>query len=449
MFMKINKIALCLTVALSSVAYAAESPAVSDNGGDFVDSVLSNSLFSDAKLDLSLRNYWKYLKEDAANPKEVHNAWGQGVSLDYKSGYFADFIGFDATYYGAIKLGASDYFNTRGVLYNNGSGNNKHNADGYSKVGQRYVKLKYSLADVNFDARGGWQMLRNYGVISTSTRLSPTTYLGWSGGINYDGFTVRGAYVTSSMDRNSPDKKSLQTNDGKDIDHLVTGDIGYKNDIVSAQYAYGESDNYLRRNILLLNLKPVSHLNIGTQIYGTKALDDYKSMAASRRDFDDDAWHYAIDAKWQEQNWSTKLGLAYTKADKENAVGFYPRHMSKNSRGTFTSMTFAGEDYMRDGEKVLSLLTDYKLSPQFTAGLTGNYGQFSYKGNNVKTGEINLFGRWTPNHPKLKNLSVAGMFGPGWSYKNVKRTPVLTNGDYSHSHFLAAEIIVDYRFNVF
>jgi hypothetical protein len=89
-------------------------------------------------MTLSLKNYWKYLKEEETEPKKVHNAWGQGVAVDYQSGYFADIIGFDATYYGAIKLGASDYFNSRGVLYNNGTGNKKSNAEGFSKFGQQH-----------------------------------------------------------------------------------------------------------------------------------------------------------------------------------------------------------------------------------------------------------------------------------------------------------------------
>jgi hypothetical protein len=42
---------------------------------------------------------------------------GAGVAVDYQSGYF-DIIGVDAVYYSAIKLGASDYFNSRGILYN-------------------------------------------------------------------------------------------------------------------------------------------------------------------------------------------------------------------------------------------------------------------------------------------------------------------------------------------
>lgn len=76
-------------------------------------------------MTLSLKNYWKYLKEDELERNTVHSAWGQGVAVDYQSGYFSDIIGIDATYYSAIKLGASDYFNSRGILYNDGTGNKK------------------------------------------------------------------------------------------------------------------------------------------------------------------------------------------------------------------------------------------------------------------------------------------------------------------------------------
>lgn len=416
---------------------------------DMIDTILADPFFSQSHMELSFKNYWKYLKEENANPKEVHNAWGQGVSVDYKSGYFADIIGFDATYYGAVKLGASDYFNSRGVLYNNGSGNSKSNADGFSKFGQRNVKLKYQLADFNFDARWGWQTMKNMGVISNSTRLSPTTYLGWTGSVNYDALTLRGAYVESSMERNSPDKMRFQTNEGKYINHIASGDALWKGDMLNLQYGYGESDNYLRRHILFANLKPVKQLNIGTQIYGTHALDEYKSMAAGKRDFDNNAWHFAVDVKWQADNWSTKWGLGYTDAEKANAVGFYPRHMSKNSRGTFASMAYAGDDYMRDGELMLATMTDYNLTPELTVGLAGNIGQLNYKGNHVRTGEINAYSRWVPSHPKLKNLTLWAMFGPGWSYKMNGKTPVLTDGRYTRTHTLSSEVIIEYKFKMF
>lgn len=97
--------ALSCLVAISLFSTAAQAS---------VDDVLNSPFFSDSHAELSLKNYWKYLKEDAANPKEVHNAWGQGLALGYQSGYLADFIGVNLDYYSAVKLGASDYFNTRG-----------------------------------------------------------------------------------------------------------------------------------------------------------------------------------------------------------------------------------------------------------------------------------------------------------------------------------------------
>ncbi|MGG8156109.1 OprD family outer membrane porin [Klebsiella aerogenes] len=140
------------------------------------DAIFDDPFFTDSQLTISAKNYWKYLKEENANPKHVHNAWGQGFSAEYQSGYFADIIGFDASYYSAIKLGASDYFNSRGVLYNNGTGNKKSNAEGYSKFGQRNVKLNYTLSGAQLNARWGWQILKNYGVISTIiTSQSPAT----------------------------------------------------------------------------------------------------------------------------------------------------------------------------------------------------------------------------------------------------------------------------------
>lgn len=440
-----NNIITMLLLTLPAYVWSANDVAQAD----MIDTVFADPFFSQSHMTLSLKNYWKYLKEEETEPKKVHNAWGQGVAVDYQSGYFADIIGVDATYYGAIKLGASDYFNSRGVLYNNGSGNKKSNAEGFSKFGQRNMKLKYQLADLNLNARWGWQMMKNTGVISTSTRLSPTTYLGWSGGVNYGDVTLRGAYIDSSMDRNSPDKKRFQTNTGRYLNHIASGDLLWQSERLNLQYGYGESDNYLRRHVLFTQLKPLKQLNIGTQIYATHALDEYKAMPANKRDFDSDARHYAIDVKWQADNWSTRWGLGYTDAEKAHEIGFFPRHMSKNSRGTFISMAYAGSDYLRDGELVLANISDYNLTPELAIGLAGNIAQFNYKGNHVRTGEINAFSRWVPTHPQLKNLTVWAMFGPGWSYRMNGKTPVLNDGRYIRANSLSSEVIIEYRFALF
>lgn len=439
--MKINKLTIIALLCPALCQAQAQNT-------ELTGQVLANPFFSDSSLDLSFRNYWKYLKEDGANPKTVHAAWGQGVTLDYQSGYLADIIGVDLSWYNAIKLGASDYFNSRGILYSNGSGNHKHNATGYSKIGQRYIKLKLEGEHLRFNGKAGWQMLRDYGVVTTSRRLSPTTYLGWSGDLALDNVSLRAAWLTRSLRRDSPDKTTFQTNDGRNIDHLYSASLLYRGEALKVQYGFGESDGYLRRQLLLLDMALSPQLSAGAQIYATEALDSYQAMAASKRDFDHHARHYAVDVSWKHDRWHSKWGLGYTDASKQDAVGFYPRHMSKNSRGTFPSMATAGEDYMRDKEWMLATMTDYRLTPELTAGLAANAGRFSYRGQHVITGEVNLYGRWTPSHPALKNLTVWAMAGPGWSYKNVKRTPIIRDGHYQRAHSLAGEVIIDYRFKL-
>lgn len=438
-------------MALLALSFHVISQAASNNDSYLKSSndIWDSPFIKDSHMTLSLKNYQKYLKESNSGPTHVHNAWGQGFSADYQSGFLYDVIGFDVVYYSAVALGASDYFNSRGVLYNHGSGNKKSNAQGYSKFGQRNIKLKYDIANTHLNARWGWQMLKNFGVISTSMRLSPTTYSGWSGSIAYGDLTLRGVYVENSMDRNSPDKKHFQTNDGRKINHLASGDMLWKSPHFEVQYGYGESENYLRRHLLFTNLKPTRQWNIGTQIYATHALDEYKSMPVNKRDFDNNAWHFALDATWKNKRWSSKTGIGYTSAKKRDEVGFYPRHMSKNSRGTFISMAYAGDDYMRDKELMLANMTGYLLTPDLTVGLAGNIGQFNYKNNHVRTGEFNVFSRWTPSDPTFKNLTVWAMFGPGWSYKSHAKTPVLNKGRYTQTHTLSTELIVEYRFKLF
>lgn len=419
-----------------------------DNHNALPYSLLDDPFFSESSLTISLRNYWKYLKEDAANPKNVHAAWGQGIGLDYKSGYFADIIGFDLSYYGAVKLGASDYFDTRGILYKAGQENKKGNAQGFSKFGQRYVKLKLSDGAVKSALHGGWESLPNFGVVNTSHRLSPITYLGWNGVAQLGAVGLRTAWVSGSLDRSSPQKMHFKTNSGQDIDHIATGEIFYHGDRVKLNYAVGESDGYLRRQQLFLSGNVTPHLSVGGQFYLTRALETYRSMPAPRRDFDRSAHHYALEMTWKKDKLRSRWGVAWTRAEKENAVGFYPRHMSRHSFGNFISLASAGDDYMRDKELMVATMTDYRFTPTLLAGVAVNAGTIRYQGLNIHSGEASLYGRWSPADPALKNLSVWVMCGPGWSYKNVRRTPVLQHGDYRRSHTLSGEVIIDYRFKL-
>lgn len=412
---------------------------------EVLDTLAKDSFFKDSKINLVARNYWKYLKEDESQKKTVHNAWGQSFAINYQSGYFMDIIGIDATATGAIKLAASENFASRGVLYRNSD----NQATGYSKLGQRYVKLKLGNETVQFNGKYGWQILKNYGVLTASNRLSQNSYLGYSGTVTYDKFTLDNAYVTSSINRDSPDKVHFLTKTGKVIDYVFTSGLSYKDRDFSFVYAYGESENYLRRHVIESSYKVDDKLTIGAQIYGSYALDEYKKMSNGKRDFDNNAWHYASDIKWQEQDWSLKFGIAYTNAARKDGLGYYDRHLAKNTRGRFNALTSAGADYMRDGELALTALGTYNFIPDLMTGLQINYGQFDYKGASIWTGEVNIINHWKPSDPRLKNLSVFSMFGIGRSYQNHNnKTPILVNGKGQSSPNLSAEVIMEYRFNL-
>src|SRR5471030_300063 len=406
---------------------------------------IKDTLFvKDSSLELGTHNILKYLDEGETGKRNVHEAWGQGISLDYKSGYINNFIGVDGSYYGVIKLAAADNFSSRGILYNDNG-----QASGFNKIGQLYGKAKFSEFGIDGNLYGGWKLLK-LGVLTTSMRAAPNTYQGLSGDVTWDAYRLRMAYVNKSSNRDSPDKVHFLTSDGKDINSIYTGDLQYKSDNITALYMYGESEDYLRRSGLELALKQNKALAYGVQIYTTDTLDKYDSMRASKKDFDTSATHYAVDMTWKPGKWVVKPGFEYTQAHKTDGIGQFPRHISKNSRGTFNSMAYAGLDYMRDEEKVISFDLGYNLTPDFLMGINTHYGFFDYKGQTVKEGEFNVYTLWKPSSPALKNLTIFTLAGPGRTFENNGTTPTVdSNGIIKKVDSIAYEFRIDYKFNIF
>ena len=440
------KIKYLTTMLLGISSYSILANATTQN------SILDDTFFKDTKFIFSTRNHWKYLKENASQPKEVHSAWGQAFSFDYKSGYLFDMIGFDVTYDNIIRLGASDYFATRNLLYNDGKGYNKHNAHGFNKFTQRYAKIKLGNDDINFNGKAGWHSLKDLGVISSTKHLTRNSYLGYSGILKYDNVYFSLAYIDSTLPRESAKKLRFLTADRKKvINNISTAEIAYKDKDLTLDYSYGVAKDYLRRHVIELSYKPIQKLILGGQFYGSYALDNYDAMKQNKKEFEDHAWHYATDVEWKEEDWSIKVGLAYTDANKHNAIGYYNRHLGKNTRARFNGLAAAGADYLRDGELVLTTVMSYDFVKDNSTGLYMNYGQFNYKHNTLKNGEINVFDIWKPTSGAFRNFSILSKVGYGWSYKTVSAsdlTPKLRHGKYQRSPSLSAETVIDYRFNL-
>ncbi|WP_337011158.1 OprD family outer membrane porin [Pantoea sp. AS142] len=409
-----------------------------------------NAFLHDAQLELKLRNHWKYLKENEAQPKAVHNAWGQAASLNFRSGYLWDWLGFDATYIRAIRLGASDNFASRGLLYDSGGNRKKADAHGFSKFGQHYLKMKLGDEQAGIEVKAGWQELKNVGVLTTTDRLSRNSYSGYSGSLNGENVRLDLAYVTKTLRHDSPDRLALQTQDQRTIAAVYTGALSYKGDRGRLAYAFGEAKAYQQRHVIEANYSLSPHWRLSSQIYGSQGLENYKSMAASKRSFDDHAWHYVGEADWINNGWTQKFAAAWTSAPKQNAVGYYARPLTKNSRGRFNSLTSAGKDYTRDKELALVSQTEFEIAKGIFSGFQINYGQFNYRNKPIRSGEIALINRFIEPHPALKNLSVFTLFGYGWSYKNNKETPLFNaQGNAMRSPSLSAEIAFEYKLNLF
>lgn len=412
-------------------------------------SLSDNAFLHDSQLDLRLRNYWKYLKENEAQPTAVHNAWGQAASLDFRSGYLWDWLGFDATYTRAIRLGASDNFASRGVLYDSGGNRQKADAHGFSKFGQRYLKVKLGDEQAGFEAKAGWQTFNDFGVLTNTNRLSRNSYSGYSGALNGQNLRLDLAYVTKALRHDSPDSLALQTQDQRTIAAIYTGALSYKTDRGRLAYAFGEAEAYQRRHVIEASYTLSPHWRLSSQIYGSQALANYKSMAASKRSFDDHAWHYVGEADWMNNGWTQKFAAGWTSAPKKNAVGYYARPLTKNTRGRFNALTAVGKDYTRDKELALVSQTEYEILKGVFSGFQINYGQFNYRDTRIRSGEIVLINRFIEPHPALKNLSISSLFGYGWSYKNSKETPLLnTQGKYRRSPNLSAAIAVEYKLDL-
>ncbi|MGJ0192301.1 OprD family outer membrane porin [Pantoea sp. RRHST58] len=434
---------------LLMIPFFLQSSLLQANNNQAPFSVSENSLMRDSQLDLRLRNQWKYLKENEAQPTAVHNAWGQAASLDFRSGYLGGWLGFDATYTRAIRLAASDYFATRGLLYDSGGDRRKAEAHGFSKFGQRYLKIKQGDKKRGVEAKAGWQELKNVGVLTTTDRLSRNSYFGYSGALNWLDIRLDMAYVTKGIRHDSPHSLALQTQDNQRIAAIYTGALSYKGERGRLAYAFGEAEAYQRRHVIEASYALSPHLRFSSQIYGSQGLEKYKRMSASKRSFDEHAWHYLGEAEWRQGDWTQKFAAAWTSASKKDATGYYARPLTKNTRGRFISLTSAGKDYTRDKELALVSFTQYEIFKGVYSGVQINYGQFGYRNNRVRTGEVSFINRVVEPVPSLKNLSVFTLFGYGWSYKNNKETPLLdAHGKYMRSHNLSGEIAIEYKFNL-
>ncbi|CAM4501882.1 OprD family outer membrane porin [Klebsiella aerogenes] len=434
---------LLMSASMSPIYAAEESRSRPPNG--------VTNFITDSSADISLRNQFKNLNSSDYGERSVQTAWGQGVTLDFRSGYIADIIGFDTSYYQVFKLAASDDFAGRSVLYND---NGK--AKGFHKFGQLYAKLKLDGEDSYFRLYSGWQIINKWGALTNSSRAIPSTYQGWKMDSEFGRLAFRGAWVDRYSDRDSPEQVHFQTADRKkNISYLATGELSYKQKDYSVLYFYGESHNYMQRHGVEVGWQPQSLAKnqgrVLTMLYMNHGLKDFKAMSADYRPFNNDAWHAAFYLEWKQHKWKNKFGASWTRANSsDDHLGYFERHMAKNSRGRFNSMADAwGNDYVGNNEKSVTWTTEYNLTPEVNIGLQSAIGWgMKYHSQTIERGETILFSRWKPSWEKNLSFQLSG--GPSWNYQSKKNRPILTDdGRPKRAVNHSIEFQIDYAFNLF
>lgn len=420
----------------------------------FIDSLSNEPLIKDSKMNLFLRNRLKYLNENEVGQTYIHTAWAQTIGLNYQSGLWKETLGFDVSYTYVAKLGASDYFASRDLLWNDGSGFKSSNAESFKKFNKRNIKLQLGDdKELSFKAKYGWQAPGRYTVLKNSYESSENSYLGYTGTLKYYDISIDTLYIDSVMERASPNKEKLRSKSNEAVEYIAAGGLNYKTKTLNATYNYGYAKDYIDRHFIDFNYMPRSDITLGFRAVGNIPQEMYKNMPSSRQAANGNSWVYEGTVKWQYDALGMKVGIGYTDAAKnDGSLGYFDRHPVKNVRWRLDPMSSAAYHYQRDGELALTGLIDYKYAEDFYSAIQLNYGQFDFKNNKIKTGEINLINAWQPSDPRLKNFTMFTKLTKAWLYQtegNRIQPAFDNNGHYIKRNAIAVDIIFDYKFNIF
>lgn len=437
----------CLTLScINFGVVASESTNLVDGS-----SLASSSFFKDSKIDFSTVNKFQYLNSNdyPSYTSTVQTAWAQGIKANYQSGYINDIFGIDASYTGVAKLAASKYFFTREYLY--ADGDYPYDASGFSKFNQIYAKQKFGDDSKYIRLYEGQRQLPNFGSISMQDKVAYSSWYGISAETGYDEWSARFAYVTKYSDSDEPNQEDLLTKDSKVIDNIITGDVSWKNQDKSVLFFSGDSHDYLRRYGLEMsktNAGPSGVWIYGSQIYMNQGLDMWKEMSSSNKFYDDNAYHFAIDATYINGPWFTKAGYGYSIAKRTGNLGKFGWDMTDNSKGNFNGMAAGlSSDFTNDKENFLGLITMYQFVPSYAAGVVSRFGYgHEYEGNHFQDIELGLLNKWTPT--QIKGLTAFFGFGPNWTFKRqFDNTPLLdANGNWIRGRGFCFTSSVEYKF---
>ena len=337
-----------------------------------------NNFVEDATVSGKLRTV--YIDADKKDGGGDAGAWTASATVDFRSGYIYDILGFDASYYGVYALDDGDTNDAKNLLPYGSK-------QDFSKLGQAYLKGK--LGDKNMGASFKAGRTRIYtGLISGSgSRSIPSAWQGIDTDFNYQGLNVGVAWVNAVLPRDTPDMKWMETNGGDRIKHIIGGEASYKfSNGVKLKYTNGYAKDYVKGHQFVAKhtytMGDSSSLTTeGNYRISQENGDLWNGIGGwGGNGFDSKAETFDFNMKYDMGALYVRGGLGYTKADTYQQGGEYKtaRHyydFGKYSYGAWNSWSTSGliEEFYWDGETVIALGAGYDFADMGVPGLTIDY----------------------------------------------------------------------------
>ncbi len=348
-------------------------------------------------------------KVDDANPgatKQDWSQWSQGIEANFKSGYLADVIGFDASYYGALKLdhtGIEKHGDMGGQLLGKGG-------EGYHKLGQAYVKAKLGDEHLGFYGQAGYMSGSKGLILGSGSRSTPSSYRGLHGEVNVDDFSFYASYVDRIGFRTESSWDKFTTAAGDIVDNAWQVGGTYNANNFTSELVYLESKDYRKEYMLNLgytfdineDMKLVVDGNFhrdqeNGNLFG-KSYIDSDGKAQKTGTFDDKAYHLNLNTQLVYKGLGVMLSYAQTDAEKTGELGYFNYMFADNEYGASPSQVSRYvSDFMYDGEKVWQLSASYNFADLSVPGLDATLSHT--RGSNIQGSNQRQDEQRTRNRP--------------------------------------------------
>ena len=325
---------------------------------------------NDSSLDIKLRNVHFDVKTDT--PGKNWSQWAQGVQVNFKSGYISDAIGFDASYYGALKLdhtGKDPFSSTM-----DGGQLLTKDYKSYHKFGQAYLKAKLGDEQQGFYGQAGYMSGQKGLILGSGSRSTPSSYRGAHGEVYVQDFTVYGTYVDRISMRTENSWDEFKTKSGDTIKHAWQVGTLYQANNVDAEVVHLQSKDFHEQSMLNLGYtfdlaENTSLIVSGNYHYAKGSGDTWKNNQANNA-FDDKASHLNLNTELKLGGLGLKLSYGTTDAEKKGGLGYLKYTYCDNEYGASPSaVSRYWSDFMFDGEKVLQVQGSYDFADLNVPGL--------------------------------------------------------------------------------